>query len=848
MQTTCTLRPVDLRCNNLIDPIGIGQRPPEFSWRLEDPTSGAMLQSAWQLQVIPSGGDFSGGEFLWDSGEVKCSRAAGHIYRGAALKSFTACQWRVRICDEGGVWSDWSAPAYFETGILKDEDWEATWVGFPGAWSGHALCARKEFNAPENPQRARVYLAGSWTELWINGFRLGNDALIQPAQTDYGKSYHYLTYDITPMLHPGENVLTMHIGNGWYGMPKVRYRVDIDGETVCKSWFHSAAMVYPSPVYRNSVYGGEEFDARRELPPEWRQPDWKECGQLFLRPFFRVSGPHGTPRGYEEEPVRPQEEISVASWKHLEEGVWVADFGRNFAGWCRLKVNAPAGTKVTMRFAECLRDNGSINQDNLLGEEQKDVYITAGRPEGECFEPHFTYHGFRFVEVTGLPYEPTADTLTGIVFRTDCRKAGDFSCSNPLVNDIFTMIRRTEESNLHAVPTDCPQRTERMGWLNDMMARCESALYLFDESNLLTKWLRDISEAQDPVTGDVPMTAPLYWGFDIDPVCSSYIEAAWYAYLFYGKRELLHELFPGMMAWVEYMRTSCDADGILRKGGWVGDWVPPLAYNQGQESPQNFNVPHELVATAIMYYATSLLAKIARVIHNDDAAADLEAKAEKMRQDFCREYRCAPGRLNAESQSAYAFAIYCGLLPQEECPAAAARLNEIFAANNYKHSTGNVGTKYLIESLSRYGFVESAYRLISSEDYPGWGYMLANGATTLWERWEQSEGIGMNSHNHPMLGCPCGWLFRYPGGIQIAQDAVGFDRFILDPSFINGMDHARAVYNAKSGQVISQWQRQEDGIHYQFQVPAGCIARVRMPDGAFKEHRCGNYTLIYPNA
>ncbi|MBO7741190.1 MAG: family 78 glycoside hydrolase catalytic domain, partial [Victivallales bacterium] len=726
--------------------------------------------------------------------------------------------------------------------------WPTCWGGWPAGWSGSAIYFRRIFTAPEKFRKGRLYLAASWAEVWLNGVRLGGDAVIQPAQSDYDFSYHYLTYDITAQLKPGENLLALHVGNGWAGIPRARFRLDIDGYIAALTTGNNCAMLAPSPIYRHSIYGGEEYDATRSRNPLWlTDTDGPSSARHeFKRAAVHVPGPNGTPRGLEEEPIRPQGEVAVASWRKLDgDGHYTADFGRNFAGWCRLKVKAARGTRIEMKFAECLYGDGRANQENLAGEDAVDVYIAAGTGDYEVFEPHFTYHGFRFVEISGLPGEPEADTLTGIILRTDCRPTGTFTCSNPLVNDIFTMIRHTEESNLHAVPTDCPQRTERMGWLNDMMARCESEMYLFDTSNLLTKWVRDIGEAQDKLTGDVPMTAPLYWQFDIDPVCSSFIEAPWFSYLFYGKKAPLQEHFGGMRRWVEWMMKCRDDDGILRRGGWVGDWVPPLKFNNGVETPQNLTVPHELVATAMMHYAAVLLSRVARILGRDADREWADAAAEKIRQDFRSVFRCAPGRLAPESQSAYAFAIYCGLLEESERPLAAARLAELFQGNGCKHTTGNIGTKYLLESLADYGYADLAFKLISSRDYPGWGYMLENGATTLWERWEKAEGGGMNSHNHPMLGCPCAWLFRYPAGIRITPEAAGFNRFVLDPVFITDLEHAEAEYASRAGLVKSAWKRTEGGIRYDFTVPPGCTASVRTPAGGFADYGEGSYTLTF---
>lgn len=751
--------------------------------------------------------------------------------------------WRVRLWDENENPGDWSSAARFEIGLNNKEDWTAQWVGFPGGWSGYGLYFETHFQSPEVPEKGRCYFMGSWSELYLNGVRLGGNAVLQPAQTDFGKSVHYLTFDITSLLKQGENVLAVHTGHGWYGTPIIRYQIEDNGKLLTQSHILSLPHVYPSPVTRNSIYDGEEFDARRECDPAWKLP-----GKIrfpVIRNALRISGPSGKPRGLEEEAVYPVEEIPFQSCEKLGENHYIFDFGKNFSGWCRLHVQAPAGTEIEMIFAETLYDDKRANQENLLGGSSREIYTAAGNPGGETYEPHFTYHGFRYVEVKGLPVAPDHKTLTGIAIRTGCSDTGSFLCGDQTVNDIFQMIKQTESSNLLAVPTDCPQRTERMGWLNDLMARCEGALYLFDESNVLTKWLRDIAEAQDPDTGEVPMTAPLYWGFEIDPVCSSFIEAAWLNYAFYGKYDLLEELYPHLKKWVLCMLRACDPDGIMRKGGFVGDWCPPTKYNNGSSSAQNHTVPHGLVSTAIMHYAILLLERIAGITGKQDEQSELKEAAATVQNNFLKVWKSAPGELNVSSQSAYAYAIYCGIFPEEERPLAAKALADLFRKNGCKHSTGNIGTKYLLEVLALYGYEDLAWKLIRSKDYPGWGYMLENGATTLWERWELAVGYGMNSHNHPMLGAPAAWLFRHAAGIRITETTAGFDHFLLAPKFLKGLNSAGADYQSRAGLIHSAWKRIEGKITYEFQIPPGSSASVRMPDGTQKEFYQGKYQLQF---
>ena len=823
----CSIRAVDVRVNNLIDPIGINCGNVEISWQV----AGDVFQGAFRINAAYSVQALESGELICDTVEQgSCCR-----YILSVPQSKCRIYFRIMLQGSNGESGGWSGIHFFETGFAAPEEFHASWMGFPVGWSGHALVFRKTFNFSGQARNARLYVAGGTVYSRLNGTPLGEQAVLQPSQSDYAKSYHYLTYDVTGLLVQGENTLVFHVGSGWAGVPVLKYQLENDRETVVFSCAGNPPEVAPSPICLHSLYGGEFYDARLEFDVSQPLP--------FGRAAQRMAGFSGVPRGFEEEPIVPAEEISPVSWRKMPSGSTVVDFGRNFAGWCRLAVCAPSGTVVTMRFAEQLYEDGSINQQNLQGDYAADTYIAKGSGDVEVYEPHFTYHGFRYVEISGIDFTP--DMLTGVVLRAGCRRAGFFKCSDPLLNDIFEMMLHTEESNLFAVPTDCPQRTERMGWLNDMMARNEGAAYLFDASNVYTKYLRDAAEAQDEKTGEIPMTAPFYWALDIDPVCSSFIEIAWNSYRFYGKKAQLYNLYPNMCRWMDCLLACRDEDGIMRKGGFVGDWCPPLKFNGEVESPRNTSVPQGLVSTALIYYSLCLMEKIAALIDNHEDAERFAVTADEVKKDFLAVFRHSNGRLNTESQCAYAFALYCGLFSESECCSAAERLAELFAANGFKHTTGNIGTKYLLEVLSRYGYIDHVMKLVSSSDYPGWGYMLANNATTVWERWEIDDGKRLNSLNHPMHSAPCVWMFRHIGGIKLAADSCRADMVELSPEFPEKLDFAEAVYHSASGTYRSHWKRQDGKICWDFEIPSNCRAKIKTPAGEEKIFTCGRYQLVF---
>ena len=827
-----------LRAEGLIDPLGIDVRNPELSWRP------GTEQKAWRVRAAAVAAELETGPYLWDSGWVEGSRSHHHPYGGAPLESRERVFWQVRIRNGRDELSAWSEPAFFEAGLLEEKDWVCVWTGMPGAWSGFARYFQSKFNAPEQVKTARLYISGlGWFEAYLNGRRLG-DAVLDPAPTDCSKSVIYRVFDLAGMLAPGENVLAVHAGGGWHVSPIVRCQVELDGEVVAKTR-PFGFLCGPSAITRNSIYGGEEYDARLEPDSGWMLP-----GGPALPPgrgSCRVDPPAGKMRGAMAEPIRELMELSVRSWQALPDGRFVADFGQNFAGYCRLKVKAPAGTRITLRFAEYCNEDGSVNQDNLLGDHAVDAYTACGAEEGEAWKPRFTYHGFRYVEVAGLPAAPEAETLTGIAVGTDCRPVGRFRTDNGLLNRIETMVQWTERSNLHGVPTDCPQRTERMGWLNDMMARCECALFHFDEANLLRKWLRDIAEAQDPETGFVPMTAPCHWTPDkVDPVCSSFVESAWNLHLYCGERMLLRELFPNFLAWCRCMENAAE-NHILIDGGEIGDWVPPVEFCPPGRCRSGL-VPPELVSTALYGYAVSLTAKIAAFLGEEESEAALKLQFAAIRDAFHRRFHRGEGRYESGSQAAYCYALYCGMVPEELRKSAFAHLVERFEADGRKLTTGNIGTKYLLEILSESGRADLVFGMVNSTEYPGWGYMLANGATTLWERWEKATGSGMNSHNHPMLGSVGGWFYKYLAGIRPLPDSDGFDRFGLAPCFVEGLNEVEAQYDSFAGTIRSRWKREGDRIVWEFSVPPNSCAAVRQSDGTVRHYGAGEHTLVISRA
>ena len=503
--------------------------------------------------------------------------------------------------------------------------------------------------------------------------------------------------------------------------------------------------------------------------------------------------------------------------------------GQNLAGWARLRVRGPAGCRVLLRFAESIHPDGTVNQENLRTAKATDTYILKGAGE-ECWEPRFTYHGFRYVQVEGYPGVPTADDVVACVVRSAVAPAGSFTSSSELLNRIDHMVRWTEASNLHGVPTDCPQRDERMGWLNDLAARSEEAIYNFDMARLFAKWMDDIADAQDPRTGAITDTAPFRWGRrPADPVSVCYLQIPWLLYVHYGDTNTLRKHYGGMQAWVDFL-SGCAQDGIIPYS-YYGDWAPPIhlgvSGSQGSSAVSR-DTPGELVSTACYAFSLDLLSRIAGVLQREEERAAYAALAEQTRQAYHQRFwHEKVGGYGSNNQSCNAISLYMDMVPPECKPRVVANLvRDVVELNDCHLTTGNICTKYLLEALTAAGHGDIAYSIANQETYPSWGYMLANGATTLWERWELATGSGMNSHNHPMMGSVGSWLYRAIGGIRAGAEGPGFAAFEVRPHVDARLQHAHCTLKTLRGEVRSAWQIDDGRLQVTVGVPVGSTARI----------------------
>lgn len=841
---------VDEECEGGRNPLGIECRNPRLTWRVQSLTEKSRSQSAFRILVASSPallavdiGD------LWDSGKVDCPASGGTsgiYYGGEPLKSRKRYYWAVQAWDEEGVPELFSEAQWWEMGLLDDSDWLAEWIGYPLGNFARILYFRRNIAVKESPLRARAYVAGiGFHEFHVNGQKAG-DCVLEPGWTDYSSRILYIVYDITEFLHDGENTVSAIVAPGWLGMPVLMAQIELgyaDGSTeiVCTRGGHSDYprlwQVRRGPILDASIYDGEKYDARLETVG-WDKPS---CAQNdpSVEDAWDTAVPVCAPAGklipQTNEPIRIVETLDPKFAGEPSPGIFVFDAERNLSGWAQISIQAPRGSEIVLRFAENLGSDGMIDRGTLRSAAATDIYIAKG--EGiEVWEPRFTYHGFRFVQIEGLPDVPGPQTVRIRVVRSAVTRRGSFKCDHELLNQIQETVVNTEASNLHSVPTDCPQRNERMGWLNDMTVRAEQALYNFRLDRFYGKWLDDIADTQAP-DGSITDTAPFKWGKrPADPVSVSFLLTAWLTYRHYGDIRLIERHYQSFKKWTEFLLSE-SRNGILDRSSW-GDWAPPKEFavpgSDGAGAIAD-GTPGSLVSTAFFHYHTLLLADIAETLgHSSDRETWHEIARgvhEAFNSKFWDSYN---GGYGSNNQACNALALGLALVPEDRVAKTVANLVADVEAHNFHLTTGNLSTKYLLETLTEHGHVDPAFRVATQTTYPSWGFMLANGATTLWERWEHLTGASMNSHNHPMHGSISSWFYKYLAGIRFRFGAGSEPPIEFHPYFPSALGWVHASCPCLHGEVMASWKRCENLIIFDFHIPENATASIHLPSAKGK--------------
>ncbi len=803
-ETAGPAAPTSLRCEYLVNPMGIDMAKPRFFWVVGHPERG-QAQSAYQV-VVSTDPKAAAGD-VWDSGKVASSKSAQVAFAGKALESGKSYFWKVRAWDRDGRESAWSAVARFDAGLLGKSDWKGVWIGKKNQ-------LRKEFSLAGRVKRARAYIAGlGYYELRLNGRKAGNHVL-DPAWTTYDKRVLYATYDVTSFLREGPNAVAVTLGNGWYKSRALLLQLDIELEdgTAASVVSDISWKTADGPIFEDSIYDGESYDAQRETA------GWERAGfdDKDWPAAEAVKGPAGVLSAQLMPAIQVVDTIVPLKMTSPLPGVYVFDMGQNFSGWARLRVEGPRGTDVRLRFAELLYENGTLNQENLRAARAEDHYILKGEGE-EIWEPRFTYHGFRYVEVSGFPGTPKLDSLRGRVVHSAVEPIGSFAASKDILNGLQRIITWGQKTNLHSIPTDCDQRDERMGWMGDAQGTAEEAIMNFDMAAFYTNFVRDIRDVQDE-KGRITDTVPFIWGSrPADPAWgTAYPLICWYMYQYYGDARILEEHYDGLKKYVDFLKST--AEGGILKWSSYGDWVAVE------------KCPGSIVSSFYYYYDVKVLADTARVLGKTADAALYDKLAADIRAAFNREfYDPRTGDYADGTQTANTLALFLDLPTEKQGGAWGRLFDDIVYKHNSHLTTGIVGTKYIMELLTRSGASDLAYDIAVKTDYPSWGYMIANGATTLWELWQKRDGPSMNSHNHPMFGSVGAWLYKALAGINLAPGTTGFEKVLIAPQMVRDLTHASGSTMTVRGEVACAWSRTERSVRVEVTIPFGSEAEVVIP-------------------
>lgn len=851
----------DLVCEYHTNPIGIDILKPRLSWKITS-TETNVMQSAYEIKVTDQ---TAKGKILWNFGKISSDKSVNIEYGGPELKSMQRVYWQVRVWDNNGKATDWSKPAFWEMGILKPELWTANWITMENETKleGSKPCQylRSEFATTKKVKSARVYVSSlGLYQLYLNGKKVGND-LFTPGWTSYNKRIQYQTYDVTALLQ-SKNSMGAVLGDGWYrgniGWQNQRnyygdklaliaqLHVEYSDGTSENIGTSDSWKASTGPIVFSDIYNGETYDANKEMPgwstAGFNDSNWGRAAVLNYSKEHLVA-PQGPP-------VQAIEEIKPVKILTTPKGEVVFDLGQNMVGWVRLKVSGKKGDNVTLKFAEVLDKDGNFYTDNLRAAKVTDNYILKGGGE-ETYEPAFTFHGFRFVQLIDFPGTPNLENITGIVIHSAMEPTGTFACSEPMINQLQHNIQWGQKGNFLDVPTDCPQRDERLGWTGDAQVFAPTAAFNFDASGFYTKWMKDVAADQLP-DGKVPHVIPdvLKGGGGSTAWADAALVVPWTTYLTYGDKRILEQQYPSMKAWVDYMHNRAGEDNLWTGDQHFGDW---LAFATNNSDYPGATTEKDLIATAYYSFSSGLLAKIAKITGKTDDAAKYAKLSEDIKKAFVNEFVAPSGRLVSHTQTAYLLAVAFEMLPADLVSKSAAYLAA--DVNKFKHlTTGFVGTPLLCKTLSAQGYDELAFMLLNRKEYPGWLYPVTQGATTIWERWDGQkpdgtfQSVGMNSFNHYAYGAIGEWLYTYVAGIQIDTENPGYKHFFLAPHPGGGLTNANATYKSIHGEIKSAWKIEGENMVYEVAVPANTSATVTLPAAKLASVSVNNSALKDDNS
>lgn len=829
---------------NQKNPLGVDVTP-RFSWQLVSEKRN-MMQSAYEIRVSDALSTLAKGS-MWNSGKVNADQSLFVTYHGKPLQSGKKYYWQVRVWDNTGKASAWSEASFWQMGLLNVSDWKAKWIQ-PGyqedTINQPSPYFRKTFSTSKKIASATAFITSQGLyEAYINGKRVG-DAYLTPGWTSYQARLQYQLYDVTTLLTPGPNAIGVVLGSGWYrgfigfsgqknfygkelallAQIEIRY-VDGTNETIItdESWKSSTGSIITS-----EIYDGETIDARKEKTG-WNTSSFNDSAWQGVK--IKTSGAPTLVATYNE-PIRKKETFKPIKTIATPKGEKVLDFGQNLVGWVQIKIKGNAGDKITLYHAEVLDKEGNFYTENLRPAKQKNEYILKGSSE-EYFEPHFTFQGFRYIKIEDFKGEINPENFTAVALYSDMQPTGTFTSSNPLINQLQHNIQWGQRGNFLDVPTDCPQRDERLGWTGDAQAFSRTATFNYDVHNFFSKWLKDVEA--DQIDGSVPFVVPNVLGKGAAG-SAGWADAAtiipWNMYLAYGDKRILEDQFASMKAWVDYMERN-STNHLWNKGFHFGDWLfyRPFDDNDGRSAVTD----KYLIAQCFFAHSTELVIKAAKVLGKLDDVARYTDLLKNVKDAFAKEYTTPNGRLVSSTQTAYVLALNFDMLSESLRAQAAEKLVANVKSYGNHLTTGFLGTPYLCHVLSRFGYTDVAYTLLLQETYPSWLYPVKMGATTIWERWDGIKPDGtfqtpnMNSFNHYAYGAIGDWMYRVVTGIDTEESAPGYKSIVIKPHLDNRLTLASSEYKTGYGLVKSSWKTSDHQNVFDFSVPVNTTATLFIP-------------------
>ena len=849
----------DLKVEHLVNPLNIDNPKPRFSWKISSGVKNT-LQTNYEIRLGKTA--VLGSKPFWTSSKG-VEQSVLIPYDGPELGSKTKYFWQVRVKDNHGNTSAWSAVQYFQTG-LKSADWTAKWITVDGKDSSKiSPLFRKEVSLTKAIRSAMIYItAKGLYEANINGKRV-SDHYFAPGWTSYRKHLQYQVYDVTSSLKKGANAIGVTLGDGWYkgrigfggqhnfygDTRALLLQLEVEYTDGTKEIINSDESWKSSngPIMASDVYDGETYDARREKKG-WtaaayqEDASWKTVRVIEkgTEQLVGMSGPL----------VKKHETFKALKIFKTPQGETVVDFGQNLVGWVMLKAKGPSGTKITLSHTEVLDKAGNFYQENLRTAKAQDHYILSDG-EAQVFEPHFTFQGFRYVRVEGYPGELKLDDLTAVALYSDMEATGKFSTSNPLLNQLQHNIQWGQKGNFVDVPTDCPQRDERLGWTGDAQAFAATAAYNMDVAGFFTKWLKDVKADQTP-TGAIPHVVPNVMN-DNESGAAGWADVGtvipWDMYVLYGDQRILEVQYESMQKWVGFI-TSKSKNDLWNTGFHFGDW---LFYRPNDDNDGRAAVTDKyMIAQTFYAHSTQLLINAANVLGKKEDVEKYSKLLDNIKAAYVKEYMTSNGKLVSNTQTAYVLALQFDMLPENLRQQASDRLVANVRDYGNHLTTGFLGTPYLCHVLSRFGHENVAYDLLMQESYPSWLYPVKMGATTIWERWDGIKPDGsfqtpdMNSFNHYAYGAIGDWMYKNVAGINAVATAPGYKEILIKPIPGGKLTSASGELNTSYGTVKSSWTLVDGLFKLDVTVPANAKATVVLPKSGKKEQiGSGNYHFEY---